>query len=260
MWQYILFLTGFAVLQTLSLLPLVHLEPVQLFECTLIQTVLFGLTGILVHLTLKFGKFNNLPAFQRMVNYVALVLLYVAVTVGATYGLICLLFGDKVSDVYYPLLPLVALLSFMVCMMVINFFVGKYQDVKEIEAVDTQFTPEITEQNSGIEKLERIAVKSGQKIHVVMVPEIVYLQADGDYVQIYTMQGKYLKEQTMKYFEEHLPESGFVRVHRSCIVNVEAISRIDLYEKQTQQLTLKNGHQIKVSQAGYKLLRSRLSL
>jgi DNA-binding LytR/AlgR family response regulator len=74
------------------------------------------------------------------------------------------------------------------------------------------------------------------------------------------MAGKYMKEQTMKYFEEHLPTTQFARVHRSCIVNLEAISRIELYEKQSQQLTLKNGHQIKTSQAGYKLLRQKLNL
>jgi len=111
-----------------------------------------------------------------------------------------------------------------------------------------------------VEMLERIAVKSGTKIHVVLIPEIFYLQADGDYVQIFTAQGKYLKEQTMKYFEEHLPENQFVRVHRSVIVNVEMISRIELYEKQAQLLTLKNGQQIKTSPGGYKALRAVLNL
>ena len=107
---------------------------------------------------------------------------------------------------------------------------------------------------------ERIAVKSGTKIHVVLIPDILYLQADGDYVQIFTRDGKYLKEQTMKYFDEHLPENQFVRVHRSVIVNVEMISRIELYEKQNQLLTLKNGQQIKTSPAGYKALRMALNL
>jgi DNA-binding LytR/AlgR family response regulator len=93
-----------------------------------------------------------------------------------------------------------------------------------------------------------------------MIPEILYLQADGDYVQIHTINGKYLKEQTMKYFELHLPAGQFVRVHRSTIVNVEMISRIELYEKQSQQLTLKNGQQVKTSPSGYKALRAALNL
>jgi len=86
------------------------------------------------------------------------------------------------------------------------------------------------------------------------------MQADGDYVQIFTEQAKFLKEQTMKYFEEHLPDNQFVRVHRSVIVNVEMISRIELYEKQSQLLTLKTGQQIKASPAGYKALRAVLNL
>ncbi|MFA5047376.1 MAG: LytTR family DNA-binding domain-containing protein, partial [Paludibacter sp.] len=110
------------------------------------------------------------------------------------------------------------------------------------------------------EKIERIAVKSGTKIHVILVSEILFLQSDGDYVQIVTLQGKYLKEQTMKFFEEHLPESRFVRVHRSYIVNVEMISRIELYEKQNQLLILKNGQQIKTSPSGYNSLRLALNL
>ena len=86
------------------------------------------------------------------------------------------------------------------------------------------------------------------------------MKAESDYVHIFTEKGKYLKEQTMKFFEENLLPSRFVRVHRSYIVNVDAISRVELYEKQTQLLTLKNGMQIRMSQAGYKLLKSILKL
>ncbi|MBP7274394.1 MAG: LytTR family transcriptional regulator DNA-binding domain-containing protein, partial [Saprospiraceae bacterium] len=84
--------------------------------------------------------------------------------------------------------------------------------------------------------------------------------AESDYVQVITEKGKYLKEQTMKYFEENLLPTKFIRVHRSYIVNVEAISRIELYEKQTQLVTLKNGMQIRMSQSGYKLLKNILKL
>jgi DNA-binding LytR/AlgR family response regulator len=70
--------------------------------------------------------------------------------------------------------------------------------------------------------------------------------------------GKYLKEQTMKYFESHLPKSLFVRVHRSYIVNIEYISAIESYGKQNQQVLLKNGEWLKVSLAGYKALKLAL--
>jgi len=95
---------------------------------------------------------------------------------------------------------------------------------------------------------------------VILVPDIVYIQSDGDYVQIVTHQNRFLKEETMKYFEAGLPSSQFVRVHRSYIVNVEKILRIEMYEKQNQMLTLKNGDKIRASVAGYKALRAVLNL
>lgn len=110
------------------------------------------------------------------------------------------------------------------------------------------------------EIIDRIAIKLGSKIHVIAVPDILYLQAEGDYVMIYTPDGNYLKEQTMKYFEQHLPQQKFVRVHRSCIVNVEIISRVELYEKQNYLLHLQNGTKIKASTNGYRLLKKTLSL
>ena len=66
--------------------------------------------------------------------------------------------------------------------------------------------------------------------HVIFVSDILYFQSDGDYVQIITSHNKYLKEETMKYFEANLPTARFVRVHRSYIVNVEKILRIETYE------------------------------
>ena len=95
---------------------------------------------------------------------------------------------------------------------------------------------------------------------MIPVQEIFCLQADGDYVHIHTLKGKYMKEQTMKSFERALPPGQFVRVHRSCIVNIESITGIELYEKQSRLLTLKNGFKIKVSQAGYAVLKERLNL
>ena len=70
--------------------------------------------------------------------------------------------------------------------------------------------------------------------------------------------GEYLKEQTMKYFDAHLPSAGFVRVHRSTIVNVTQISRVELFGKETYQLLLKTGVKLKVSLSGYRLLKERL--
>jgi DNA-binding LytR/AlgR family response regulator len=64
----------------------------------------------------------------------------------------------------------------------------------------------------------------------------------------------------MKYWETHLPDDLFVRIHRSFIVNVEYISRIDLYEKEIYKVQLKNGNSLKASSAGYKLLKQKMKL
>lgn len=64
----------------------------------------------------------------------------------------------------------------------------------------------------------------------------------------------------MKYFETHLPESDFVRIHRSAIVQVKQISRLELFGKESYQLILKNGRKLKVSNSGYRLLKERLNL
>ncbi len=125
---------------------------------------------------------------------------------------------------------------------------------------DIAALPLSVSENPQESELERVAVKVGQKIHVILVPDILYIQSDGDYVQIVTDQHAYMKEETMKYFETSLPQSRFVRVHRSYIVNVEKILRIELYEKQSQMLTLKNGDKIRASVSGYKALRLILNL
>lgn len=107
---------------------------------------------------------------------------------------------------------------------------------------------------------DRISVKDGSRIHIIHVNELLYIQACGDYVTLFTDTGQYIKEQTMKYFETHLPASAFVRIHRSCIVNTEQIVRLELFGKETYQVRLKNGSSLRVSNTGYKLLREHLRL
>lgn len=108
--------------------------------------------------------------------------------------------------------------------------------------------------------IDRITVKDGTHIHLIETDELHYIQACGDYVTLFTPAGQYVKEQTMKYFEAHLPATGFVRIHRSTIVNVTQISRVELFGKENYRLLLKNGTKLRVSNSGYKLLKERLKL
>ena len=129
---------------------------------------------------------------------------------------------------------------------------------EDSEFVLPQKEPEVTEAPE--EHIDRITVKDGSRIHLVVIDKLLYIQACGDYVTLITPEGEYIKEQTMKYFETHLPAENFVRIHRSTIVNVMQISRVELYGKETYRLILKNGVKLRVSLTGYKLLKERLGL
>ncbi len=107
---------------------------------------------------------------------------------------------------------------------------------------------------------DRIVVKTGTKIKVVPVQEVIYLEAADDYVNIHTAAGAFLKNKTMSFFEQILDPSLFTRVHRSYIVRVEQITRIDPYEKETHILILKSGAKIPVSKAGYVKLKQVLGI
>jgi two-component system LytT family response regulator len=108
--------------------------------------------------------------------------------------------------------------------------------------------------------LSRIAVKDRQQIHVIPINDIDYIEADGDYVKLHTAKKAYLKEKTMKYFEENLPLQQFIRIHRSYIVNVNEVAKIELYEKESYRVHLKNGEFLKASSNGYKALKAAVSL
>ena len=260
--QYILLWLAYAIIQTLVLVSLIALPFWVIMLDGLVHAAVFGVLGLLLWSVVKYGNYSILNAFQRTVNYVAIGILTIGIWLSIGYGLFYLLFGVETSSQFVAFLPIRGFIGLLVYLLIIQRF-GFALVQPEIEnEIDDEIIPEDSDikKNPQIELLERIAVKSGTKIHVVLIPEIIYIQADGDYVMIFTTNGKYLKEQTMKYFEEHLPQQQFVRVHRSIIVNVEMISRIELYEKQNQLLTLKNGQQIKTSPAGYKSLRTALKL
>jgi hypothetical protein len=108
--------------------------------------------------------------------------------------------------------------------------------------------------------LDRISVKEGTRLHLIPIDELIALQAAGDYVTLITAAGQYVKEQTMKHFETNLSGKTFVRIHRSAIVNVNHILRIEQFGKDTYQVRMTNGTVLRASATGYRLLRDRLGL
>ncbi|MGV8878961.1 MAG: LytR/AlgR family response regulator transcription factor [Sphingobacteriaceae bacterium] len=107
---------------------------------------------------------------------------------------------------------------------------------------------------------DRIVVKTGSKIKVIPVSQIQYLEAADDYVSIHTQEGAFLKNRTMQFFEQMLDPRHFIRVHRSYIINVQEIIRLDPYEKDTYIAILKSGPKIPISKAGYTRLKAVLGM
>jgi two-component system LytT family response regulator len=107
---------------------------------------------------------------------------------------------------------------------------------------------------------ERIVVKTGTKVKIIPVTDVEYLQADDDYVSVFTKEGSYLKNKTMNFFEQTLDARQFVRVHRSYIIAIQQITRIDPYEKDAHLAILKSGAKIPVSKTGYVKLKQVLGI
>ncbi len=107
---------------------------------------------------------------------------------------------------------------------------------------------------------QRIVVKTGGKIRIIPVDEVHYLEAADDYVKIHTKDGVYLKNRTMSHFEQVLDPQQFVRTHRSYFVNVQLITRLDPYEKESYSALLTTGARVPVSKTGYAKLKTVLGL
>jgi len=106
--------------------------------------------------------------------------------------------------------------------------------------------------------LDRIAVKDKTDIHLIAVDDIVFLEAQDDYVSIHTKKNSYLKNARLKFFEENLDPKKYVRVHRSYIVNTAFIRKLENYNKDSYLLILTNDEKINISRSGLQLLRKIL--
>lgn len=266
---YILFLCiTFTLLQSFALKTLLPYSFGMLLLKSAIDAIVFVGIGWGMHIIIPSSNYVKLDSVQRTINLIALGLLVVVLWTTLFFLTSMVVFGKEEANEYQLVLPTSAFIGVLIYVMIVQQIqLNMMNEQQEGPAADSQ--PEIisshfllTEKESAneTELLERVVVKTGQKIHVILIPEIIYIQSDGDYVQIVADHGKYLKEDTMKYFEANLPSSLFVRVHRSYIVNIEKISRIETYEKQNQRLILKNGDKIKASVTGYKVLREALGL
>jgi len=104
----------------------------------------------------------------------------------------------------------------------------------------------------------RVLVRDGAKVHVIPMEKIDYACAQDDYVSLRVEGKDYLKEQTLAELHAGLDPARFVRIHRSYVLNLDRLSRLELYAKDSRLAILVDGTQLPVSRAGYAKLKERL--
>jgi len=124
------------------------------------------------------------------------------------------------------------------------------QKIEQFESVSKKHT----------EEAHRIVVKNGTSILILPTTQIVYIEAYDDYVKIFNNETFYLKKKTMSYYEEVLDPSQFVRVHRSFILNLNHLTKIEALDKNNNLALLKNGSKIPLSRTGYSKLKEILNI
>ena len=105
---------------------------------------------------------------------------------------------------------------------------------------------------------ERVLIRDGAQVHVLPVDKIDYVEAQDDYVCFKAEGKEYLKDQTMGALESQLDPAQFVRIHRSYLLNIERIARVELYAKDSRVVILRDGRRLPVSRAGYARLAKLL--
>ncbi|MBV8847277.1 MAG: response regulator transcription factor [Bryobacterales bacterium] len=105
------------------------------------------------------------------------------------------------------------------------------------------------------QKLERVVVKDGSKVHIIPIDKIDYVEAQDDYIALRSCGKNYLKQQTISSIEGQLDPRHFARIHRSYIVNLDRIARIEPYTKDSRVAVLRDGAQLPVSRSGHAKLR-----
>jgi two-component system LytT family response regulator len=106
--------------------------------------------------------------------------------------------------------------------------------------------------------LDRVIIRDGAQVHVVPVDRIDYVEAQDDYVAFRTGGRTLLKEQTLGDLEGQLDRRQFVRIHRSYLLNIERLSRVELYAKDSRVAILADGSKLPISRAGYQRLQELL--
>jgi two-component system LytT family response regulator len=118
----------------------------------------------------------------------------------------------------------------------------------------------LTEEIRQPEERNRVVIKEGSNIKIIPVHDIHYIEAYDDYVKIFTQKDMFLKKKTMNFYEQTLNPAQFVRVHRSYIIALQQLTKIEPLEKDTHIALLKNNVKIPLSKSGYTKLKAVLGI
>jgi two-component system LytT family response regulator len=106
--------------------------------------------------------------------------------------------------------------------------------------------------------LERIVVRDGTEVHIIPLAKLDYVEAQDDYVCLVSGGKRHLKQQTLSSLESCLDPARFVRIHRSYIVNIERVAKVEPYGKDSRLAILHDGTRLPVSRSGYARLSTLL--
>jgi two-component system, LytTR family, response regulator len=110
---------------------------------------------------------------------------------------------------------------------------------------------EVAAERPVAERPQRLVVRDGTRVHVIPLEKLDYAEAQDDYVALHSGGKSYLKQQTISNLEASLDPARFVRIHRSAIVNLERVARIEPYGKESRLAILTDGTRLPVSRPGY---------
>lgn len=140
-------------------------------------------------------------------------------------------------------------------------FAGAIEKWRKAEKPKAETIAGITETaNKQPDERFRIVVKDGTEIRIIPTADIHYLEAYDDYVKIFMKNGYHLKKKTMNYFEKVLDPKQFIRIHRSYIININELTRIESFEKNSYVAILRSEKRVPISRSSYSELKSILGL
>ncbi len=118
-----------------------------------------------------------------------------------------------------------------------------------------QLAEKISDISNMQETISRILIKNGNDVVIVKTDDIIYIKAEDDYIRIFTKDQNYLKNGRLSQLEEKLPSDIFIKVHRSYIINISYLKKIEPYLKDSRIAILEGKIKIPISKSGYLKLK-----